>query len=218
MQEAPRSRLAAALRIWMDVGLALVALAVVGLVVWLAISPFQMRQPGTVGDGAVWVGIGTSSIIPIHRLELSPTAGAPALTDPTLVKARGELRFHTRRFDLMLLSFLPMLLVAGAVLAGGWQLRQVLASVARGEPFVHTNPRRIATIGWIILLLAVLQPLLAYVPAAVVLRAAAIEEGIALSPTLLLDGSTVLVGLLVLVLALVFREGARLHQEQSLTV
>jgi len=214
MQEVPRSRLAAALRIWVDVVLVVVALAVVGLTVWLALSSFQLIRNG---DGAVWVGIGTSSLVPVHRLEVAGGDGEPAVSEPTLVKARGELRFRTRRFDLMLLSFLPMLLIAGAVLAGGWQLRQVLAAVARGAPCDAANPRRIAGIGWIIVAVTALEPVLGYVPAALVLREVSVQN-IDLAPVLMLDNETLLIGLLVLVLSVVFREGVRLHEEQSLTV
>ncbi len=217
MQQPPRSKLAAVLRVWVDVGLAAVALAVLALTVYVVITSFQLSRPGTVGDGAVWVGIGNGSFVPIQRLELRPSAGEPPLSDPALVKARGELRFHTRRVDLMLLGFLPMLLVAAAVLAGGWQLRQVLAAVARGEPFAAANPRRISAIGWIVVAVTATEPLLAYLPASVVLRTAEVE-GIDLSPTLMFDTGTLLTGLVIIVLAAVFREGVRLHEEQSLTV
>jgi len=217
MQQSPRSKLAAALRVWLDVGLAAVVLVVVALAVYVVITSFQLSRPGTVGDGVVWVGIGNGSFVPIQRLELRPSAGEPPLSDPALVKARGELRFHTRRVDLMLLGFLPMLLVAAALLAGGWQLRQVLAAVARGEPFAAANPRRISAIGWIVVAVTAIGPLLAYLPAAAVLRTVEVE-GMELSPTLTLDTGTLLTGLLILVLAAVFREGVRLHEEQSMTV
>jgi len=217
MQQPTPSKLAAALRVWIDVGLVAVTLLVVALAVWLVVTSFRLGRPGTIGDGAVWVGIGTGQFIPVQRLELRQGAGQPPLGDPALVKARGELRFHTRRVDLMLLGFLPMFVVAGAVLAGGWQLRQVLVTVARGEAFAAANPPRIAAIGWIIVALTAIEPLLAYLPAAVVLRSVDVE-GIDLSPTLMFDTGTLLTGLLIIVLAAVFREGVRLHEEQSLTV
>jgi len=217
MHQSPRSKLAAALRIWVDIVLAGVALLVVAITVWLVATSVQLGRPGVTGEGSVWVAVGAGRFVPVQRLELRPGTGGGVLSDPVLVKTRGELRFHTRRADLMLLGFLPLFIVAAAVLAGGWQLRQVLAAVARGEPFAASNPRRIATMGWIILAVAAVEPLLAYLPARAVLRTLQVE-GIVLSPSLAFDTSTLLAGLLILVLAAVFREGARLHQEQSLTV
>jgi putative transcriptional regulator len=58
---------------------------------------------------------------------------------------------------------------------GEWQLRHVLAAFAHGGPFAAANPRRMATIGWIFVILTPVRPLVAFLPASAVLRIVEVE-------------------------------------------
>jgi hypothetical protein len=203
------------LKVWFEITLGASMVAGAGLVVWLALSPLVMTadQPA---DSAVRVSLGTGMLRPVLPVDIqtSPEGDVSSLR---IVEGRGELRFQTRSWSLQFLLNAGLLLTIALVIVSVWLLRLVLKSVLEGEPFAAANARRLRLMGLLILAGSLVLPILEYAGGAVVLSRVALE-GIELSPLFDLSKDRILGGLLILVLATVFDRGARLEQDQSLTI
>jgi len=185
------------------------------LTVFLAISPLVMRDGRTL-DAAFPVAIGEGTPRPVLPLEVVPAA-APDVQRAVLVDARGELRLQTTSWPL---QFLPNL----GILAALWLavyvvglMRGVLRRVKAGEPFARANVRALRIIGGILIAVGILGPVLEYLVVRAVLAQVALT-GTMLTAPFDVQGNVILAGLLVLVLAGIFRHGAHLEREQALTV
>lgn len=102
------------------------------------------------------------------------------------------------------------------------QLRRVFASLTSGQPFLRTNARRLRIIGWVMIVAILFEYALIWA-AASAMRSTLTLAGH--TPTVpiefIIDGihpERLFVGVTVLVLAEIFRVGAGLQEEQSLTV
>ncbi len=139
------------------------------------------------------------------------------ISRPRRLRLRGTLRFPARR-DAFLAVNIGILIVGCAVgILALSQLRAVFSTLREGRPFVPANAKRI---GWIALATIVGE----------ILRAAAIAfenyyamrhftaEGLRFDASTDLNVFALINGLIILVIAEVFREGTRLDEEQSLTV
>lgn len=113
-------------------------------------------------------------------------------------------------------------LLIGLGLAGAWglwvailfYLRAILRTMKWSRPFVHANAVRIRTMGWLVLTYQVAS----WIAVFYLSRLAPSEAGRS-GVQLPSDGWEVfLLGLILLVLAAVFRTGARLAEEQALTI
>jgi hypothetical protein len=204
-------------KVWLDVVLALGGVIGALLVLYLLFSPLMFRQEG--GDVSVVVAIGPHSFLPRMPLELAspPSDGGDGSSRAYLVKGYGELRTATTDLWLHLASMLFFVLGIGVVLYTVWILRQVLVTALAGEPFAPANSRRLRWIGFIVLALAVVAPCVEYLLGQAVLARLAVE-GLRLSPAFRFSTDFVLVGLLFLVLAAIFRHGTELEEERALTV
>ena len=103
-----------------------------------------------------------------------------------------------------------------------FQLRWIFDAVCRGEPFLPSSVRRIRIAGWAGVGAALFEPLweLAVV---VYMRSILTIAGAAPFPPLALIANelplgTLFAGVIVLALAQIFRVGARLQEEQALTI
>lgn len=96
-------------------------------------------------------------------------------------------------------------------------LRRIFQRARSGAPFDAINARRLRWLGFLALALAVLRALMELV-ASVVVRGHLISETLAVPLGLSVDGSLVIFGLVLLALAAIFRRGAELEEDQSLTV
>lgn len=96
-------------------------------------------------------------------------------------------------------------------------LRRLFQHVRGGAPFEATNARRLRRLGFIALALALLNGLAEFVTSLAV-RDGLISERMKVPHGLSLDPSLVLFGLVLLALAEIFRRGADLEEDQSLTV
>ena len=96
-------------------------------------------------------------------------------------------------------------------------LRRILQRVRAGEPFDATNAPRLRWLGLRALAFAVVTGVAEFVTSLAV-RSGLISERVAVPLGFSLDGSVVFFGIVLLSLAEIFRRGAELEDEQSLTV
>jgi hypothetical protein len=131
--------------------------------------------------------------------------------DAVMPKMRGSYRFAAEKGAFLSASI--MLLDIFLVLSIGIvdQLRKVFRTLEEKEPFQAENAKRIRRIGWTVILLEVMRAL-----ATAYWSGWATLEGWRAGSHIGATG--VLFGLLILALAEVFREGARLREDQSLTI
>ena len=112
--------------------------------------------------------------------------------------------------------FVSLLFFIG-ILWGLILLRRILATTAGGHPFDPKNPGRLNALGWIIFAFVAIASLLQYLTSRWVLTKFT-DTMIPLSPAIDLQQGWILCGLLVLVLAAIWRVAVRMAEEQSLTV
>jgi hypothetical protein len=105
----------------------------------------------------------------------------------------------------------------GAFIYGLWLVRKILATTAEGFPFHPANPRRLNHLGWVIVATA----LAATVSQFVFGRWALAQLGspdLPISSMWDLDQGWLICGLLILVLASVWKQAVQMAEDQSLTV
>lgn len=96
-------------------------------------------------------------------------------------------------------------------------LRRILDTTAGGRPFHPYNPRRLRALGWIILGTAFSSSLLHYLESRWALSRVEVVT-IPLSPVVELHEGWIVCGLLVLILAAIWREAVAMAEEQALAV
>jgi hypothetical protein len=182
---------------------------------FLVFSPLAMRD-GFVADAAFPVSIGEGTVRTVLPLTVD-TIATPGVERAVIVDARGELRLQTTRWALQFLPNLGMLLALWLAIYVIYLMRGVLRRVKDGDPFSGHNVRSLQIIGTLLLAIGLLGPALEY---AIVrsLLARMVLQGVELGAPIDIQGNTVLAGLLVLVLAGVFRHGGDLERDQALTV
>jgi hypothetical protein len=148
---------------------------------------------------------------PVHN-----SAGSSG-TDARIEKVRGNLLFPVQDSAFLCGDILLIGLLLGFSLWGLNQLRHVFRSLSRGLLFIPENARRIRWLGFVVLLGEVARAAVVYFWSYYTsLHFTA--EGLRFVPSIDFSGTTILAGLAILVIAEVFREGTRLHEEQSLTI
>ena len=211
---------AKAVKLWLDVVLLLGGLAAVVLLIWAMAAPLVMGLGEPIpADLSAVVAIGAHSAVPRLPLEFEEVGNPekPRFHRLRLMWSYGELRAETFDWRLHLVGLGFALVVMSAALWAIWNLRQVVKAALAGEPFAAANSRRLRRIGFVILVVTIIAPLIEYQLGRYLLEQLTIE-GLTLSPALRLSKDGFLGGLLFLVLASIFRHGTELEEERALTV
>lgn len=212
-----RRGLAKGLRFLIDIMFFLTVLAAVSTgVLW----PIAGIADEAGFDLNIPVSVGERSIIPVHRLEVDPEAFQGDLAGASnfrLVGTRGELRLQAPGKTYALIFWGVMMAVFYVVVLGLHLLRKILATAAEGRPFDPENVRRLNLLGSVILISAVAITFVEHFIARWVLKGVAFTS-VALSPPLQIHEEWIICGLLVLLLAAIWKEAVRMAEEQSLTV
>jgi hypothetical protein len=187
----------------------------VGIALWLAVSPLVMRD-GRAGDATIPVAVGEGLVYPTIDVVLD-RAAASTVQRAVLVNARGELRIQTTDWSLQFLPNVGMLLALGVALFIVHLLRLMLRTVSAGEPFAEANARRLRTIGFLLLVVGIVGPVLEYLVSSACLSRIPVS-GLAVTAPLDARTDVILGGLLLLVLSAVFARGAELERDRSLTI
>jgi hypothetical protein len=185
------------------------------LTLFVAFSPMVMRD-GRVADAAFPVAIGVGTPRPVLPLTVDAEV-SPAVQRAVIVDARGELRLRTSNWPLQFLPNVGILAALWVVIAIVYLIRGVLQRVKEGDPFARANVRSLRIIGWTLLAIGVLGPVLEYLIVRSVLTRVALR-GVDLTAPFDIQTNAVLTGLLVLVLSGIFRHGADLERDRALTI
>ncbi len=151
----------------------------------------------------------------VIALPVALKPGASADRTP-MTGLQGEYRFPIQKGAFLTVSLI--ILTVSMTLALGIidQLWRVFKTLKDRDPFAAENANRIRRIGWgVILLELVHSGAILYWSNSVAPFAAA---GVTFEPSSRISAPAILYGMLILALAEVFREGARLKEEQSLTI
>jgi DUF2975 family protein len=153
-------------------------------------------------------------------LELNaPVQGSSASmqTGARIEKLHGSLRFPVRKGAFFSGSMLLIVVLFGCLLWVLTQLRHVFRSLSRGLLFIPENARRIRWVGFTVIFGEFARAALVYFWSYYTsLHFTA--NGLRFVASTDFNGITIVGGFAILVIAEVFREGTRLHEDQSLTI
>lgn len=208
-------RLARFVKTLLDIIFGLLVFACVGLVLWIAFSPWILGQEGLLGTASVPVTIGSGDE---PQFEVTLTGPAKDAIHAAFVEeAEGTLRLETSSFPLILAANAAKL-VAGIGLAYVFYLlRAVVQAILDGDPFAAENPRRIRRLGYAGLLVGILRPAVENMAATEILNR--LPSAVpALNPGPTFDAEVILATLLILLLSHIWSYGLELERDQELTV
>ena len=157
--------------------------------------------------------------LPVGLEVLDPVQGAGASlnAEGRIKKLRGTVRFPTRRSPFIFGSMLLIAVLSACFLWFLTQLRHIFRSLSRGEVFIVENARRLRWVGGMVIVSEMVRS--AFVLYASYYASANFSaSGLRFEVVAELDGTAILAGLAIIVIAEVFREGTRLQEDQSLTV
>jgi hypothetical protein len=208
MTHPRKSKLALAIKIYLDVTWWICLIAIVPLVLILLFFLFaQIEEPVEMRVLARFQLTGSA-------LAAAPAAG-PAETGQ--VRGQGLLRIPQVDKTALVLQFLGAIVVLAVVLYVLRHLRALLRSVREGRPFDPRNARRIRDVGLAVVGCNLLAPIAKYAVGKVVLDGVRLP-GVVLKPPLDFQPDGLFLGLAILVLAEVFHRASLLQQDQNLTV
>lgn len=209
-----RRGLARGLKIFLDVLFFLVLLVGILLLVSLPISSFTAYDEGW--DANFPVAVGEGLLYPTLPVQVHETSWS-GMENVRVVGARGELRFLHHSLPTHLVIAGIYLLYLAAFLWGVTLLRRILAATAGARPFDPRNVRRLNTLGWIIVVSAVLSSVLEYLASRWVLSRLDVGP-VPLSSSLQIHVGWIICGSTVLILAGIWRTAVQMAEEQALTV
>ena len=134
-----------------------------------------------------------------------------------LEDARGSLRFSPRSSFYVAGTAVVLVAVFALIVWLLLQLRAVFRTLRAGQPFVAANAVRLRRIAYGVILGELVRALGAYIGMHYATTRFALQ-GIQFEARSDLNVVAIVCGLIILVIAEVFREGTRLDEEQSLTV
>ena len=130
---------------------------------------------------------------------------------------RGSLKFPIRRGPFFLANAVLLVLAMAFFLWIAGQLRAVVRTVRDGKPFIALNATRMRRIGWGLIIGELTTAIVVFGESAYAMQHFSIE-GLRLSARPDFSVFAIVQGMIVLVIAEVFRAGTRLEEDQSLTV
>jgi hypothetical protein len=154
--------------------------------------------------------------IPGFGFESVDTTPAPGLAGAQGLRVRGSLRFSTRRGIIFGNAIVVIVFLALALCVLGL-LRAVFRTLRDGQPFVPVNATRIRWIGFAVIASEIARSATVFFENYYALTYFS-AEGLRFDAWPTLNGFAIVDGLIILVIAEVFRAGTRLDEEQSLTV
>lgn len=143
--------------------------------------------------------------------------GASVIPDARIEKLRGNLKFPIRQGYFLSGSMLLIVLLLGLMLWVLTQLRHIFGSLSEGRLFVPENARRIRWVGIAVIFGELARAAVVYFWSYYTSQHFT-ANGLRFVASTDFNGMTIVGGLAILVIAEVFREGTRLHEDQSLTI
>lgn len=208
-------RLAKFLKVLLDITLGLAILAIVGLSIWTAASPLVLNRPDVFGTVTVPVRIGTGGD---PQLDIRFVNKAPVNVNEAYVEdAEGTFVFTTTDASPVIIANAAKLLILAGLAYVLYMLRSVITNLKSGQPFSEANAMHIRRMGFVVLGLGVLGPVVQFVSAWLIMnRLPGTVPALQAGPTF--DGKVVLLALFILLLAQIWSYGIELEREQALTI
>lgn len=157
-------------------------------------------------------------ILPVdsYSTQVSPTS--PKLSDAKVKVEKASLSFRTQSdWQIVALALTDIIVGFGISLTVTYQLRKIFATLTQADPFVASNAARIRIIGFVLISFPLVSALLGTITNQFVQKHFVAGKN-ALLFRYDLELSWVFTGLVILVIAEVFRTGAKLKEEQDLTI
>jgi Protein of unknown function (DUF2975) len=148
-----------------------------------------------------------------HRV----TAPSLGIDNAELDKLRGALKFPPRRGPLLVAN---LLVFFGSLALAMWvigQLRGFFRTLRDRKPFVPANAMRLRRVAWAVIFGEVARATIIFFESYYAMTHFTVA-GLRFDPRPELNVFAIVNGLIILVIAEVFREGTRLDEEQSLTI
>lgn len=184
---------------------------VVGLVVLTGLLVFSFLFDLESNNLTMDLPVALELNAPVHGS--SPSVAA----DARLERVRGNLRFPVRNGAFFSASMFLVVLLFGGLLWVVTQLRHIFRALSRGLLFIPENARRLRSVGFSVIVGELARAALVYFWSYYTsLHFTA--NGLRFVASTNISVIAILAGFAILVIAEVFREGTRLHEEQSLTI
>ena len=186
---------------------------------WLVVVSLAFLVGMLVFSFCVNLGDNLTMNLPVS-LELNApvqSSSASVQNDARIEKLRGSLRFPVRNGAFFSGSMLLVVVLLGCLLWGLTQLRQLFRSLSRGLLFIPENARRIRRVGFTVIFGELGRAAMVYYWSYYTSQHFT-ANGLRFIASTDFNAITIVAGLAMLVVAEVFREGTRLHDEQSLTI
>ncbi|MCF7811012.1 DUF2975 domain-containing protein [bacterium] len=130
---------------------------------------------------------------------------------------RGDLMYTVPMRKLWLFLLAGFFTPTAVALVIAFQLRKIFRSVSLSQPFDSANIKRVKIIGWSVVALDPLKSLVAWWGARSLLPLVA-DIGLKIESAVHIGYQSILFGILILALVHIFETGARLQNEQELTI
>ena len=200
---------------WYGLAFVLAAIVVMGVLgLDIAVQMGPEGAPSLAGPGVKMViPVSFAVDADMHRV----TAPSLGIGEAQIRNARGTLEFRPRKGAFRIANLAVVIVM---IALGMWvlsQLRAVFRTLRDGQPFVPANTTRIRRIAWAVIFGE-------FIRAAIVLfenyyvMTHFQADGLRFYANTELNVFAIINGLIILVIAEVFRAGTRLDEEQSLTV
>jgi hypothetical protein len=196
---------------------ALINIVWYGAAVLLTLSACLLAVAPWVDPPRVEVGLAVPAAFRMETDTHGVTASPFGVENVHLENARGSLRFSPRSSVVVAGSAAVLIAVLALVMWVLGQLRAVFRTLGAGQPFVAANATRIRRIAYAVIFGELARAFLAYFGMHYAMTHFSLQ-GLRLEARSDLNVVAIVCGLIILVIAEVFREGTRLEEEQSLTV
>jgi Protein of unknown function (DUF2975) len=197
--------------------MSLINIGCYGTLVLLALSACLLVIAPWVDPPRIEVGLAVPTAFKLAPQAHPMTASPPGMENVHLEEARGSLRFSPRSKIIVADAALLLIAILSLILWVLLQLRAVFRTLRSGQPFVSTNAIHIRRIAYAVIATEIARALLIYTG----MRYAAAHfsiQGARFEASPDINIIAIICGLIILVIAEVFRAGARLDEEQSLTI
>jgi len=184
--------------------------------VLLAVSVGLLAVVPWVDPPKVEVGFAVPAAFQLES-DVRPVTASVDVANVHLEQANGVMYFSPRSRVTVAVT---MAVVIAALASALWvlrQLRSLFCSLRAGRPFVSANAMRIRRVGYAVIGAELARSVVAYSGMRYTTTHFAVP-GLRFETRLDVDAVAIVCGLIILVIAEVFREGTRLDEEQSLTV
>ena len=155
----------------------------------------------------------TFSESPYKEIKTTDTTAS----DVKVIGTKGELLFtRMNNRENIAITHIGLALIFGTFLLVTFQLKMILSNFTRKEPFTLSNSKRIRLIGVILIASSLINFLFGIFYTNYINTNFQWNESITFTQSL--DISTILMGLLIMILAEIFRVGTELQEEKNLTI